>query len=124
LLPGLDGNGGRLVIDAICYVADDGIERRNLPAGHGIHWKTLHAIFARWGRDGFTIALHDDLREEVRGAEGRERERSAAAIDSQSVRVAETVSADSRGREPTPPLPPPLHIRLHPWTVRLAPGPR
>ena len=67
LLPGLDGNGGRLVIDAICYVADDGIERRNLPAGHGIHWKTLHAIFARWGRDGFTIALHDDLREEVRG---------------------------------------------------------
>ncbi|WP_079168337.1 transposase [Streptomyces colonosanans] len=48
----LDGNGERLeehcrrlVIDAICYVADNGNKWRNLPAGYGMGWKTLHAIF-------------------------------------------------------------------------------
>ncbi|MGW4825763.1 IS5 family transposase [Streptomyces sp. NPDC004227] len=100
----LDGNGGRpeeycrrLVIDAICYVADNGNKWRNLPVDYGIHWKTLHATFTRWSRDGFTLALHNDLREKVREAEGRDREPSAAIIDSQSVRAAETVGADSRG---------------------------
>ncbi|MGW3513442.1 transposase, partial [Streptomyces sp. NPDC000994] len=37
------------------------------------------------------------MREKVREAEGRDREPSAAVIDSQSVRAAETVGADSRG---------------------------
>lgn len=37
------------------------------------------------------------LREQVRQAEGREAEPSAAVIDSQSVRAAETVGADTRG---------------------------
>ncbi|MGW4048607.1 IS5 family transposase [Streptomyces sp. NPDC004721] len=100
----LDGNGGRpeeycrrLVIDAICYVADNSNKWRNLPVDYGIHWKTLHATFTRWSRDGFTLALHNDLREKVREAEGRDQEPSAAVIDSQSVRAAETVGADSRG---------------------------
>lgn len=100
----LQGNGGhpeeycrRQVIDAICYVADNGIKWRNLPADYGMPWKTVHAIFTRWSREGFTIALHNDLREQVRVAEGRAAEPTAAILDSQSVRAAETVGADSRG---------------------------
>ncbi|MGW0633242.1 IS5 family transposase [Streptomyces sp. NPDC002758] len=100
----LDGNGGhpeeycrRLVIDAISYVVDNGIKWRNLPVDFGIPWKTLHAIFTRWNREGFALALHNDLRDQVRLAEGREREPSAAVIDSQSLRGAETVGADTRG---------------------------
>ncbi|MEC4018270.1 IS5 family transposase [Streptomyces sp. H27-D2] len=100
----MDGNGGhpekycrRLVIDAICYVADNGNKWRNLPADYGIPWKTLHATFTRWAKEDFTIAVHNDLREQVRRAEGREAEPSAAIIDSQSVRAAESVGAGSRG---------------------------
>jgi transposase len=100
----LDGYGGhpeeycrRLVVDAICYVADNGNKWRNLPADYGIPWKTLHAIFTRWNREGFTLAFHNDLREQVRKAEGREAEPSAGVIDSQSLRAAETVGVDSRG---------------------------
>lgn len=100
----LDGYGGhpeeycrRLVIDALCYVADNGCKWRNLPADFGIPWKTLHGIFTRWNHEGFTLAFHNDLREQVRQAEGREAEPSAAVIDSQSVRAAETVGADTRG---------------------------
>ncbi|MFB7577202.1 transposase, partial [Streptomyces sp. NPDC056165] len=59
----LDGYGGhpeeycrRLVVDAICYVADNGNKWRNLPADYGIPWKTLHSIFTRWNREGFTLA--------------------------------------------------------------------
>ncbi|MEU1596613.1 IS5 family transposase [Streptomyces sp. NPDC005708] len=100
----LDGYGGhpeeycrRLVVDAICYVADNGNKWRNLPADYGIPWKTLHSIFTRWNREGFILAFHNDLREQVRKAEGREGEPSAGVIDSQSVRAAETVGVDSRG---------------------------
>lgn len=99
-----DGNGGhpekycrRLVVDAICYIADNGCKWRNLPADYGIPWKTLHAVFTRWAKEGFTIAVHNDLREQVRRVEGRQTEPSAAIIDSQSVRAAETVGAVSRG---------------------------
>ncbi|MGW9029964.1 IS5 family transposase [Streptomyces sp. NPDC055722] len=100
----LDGYGGhpekccrRLVVDALCYIADNGNKWRNLPVDYGIPWKTLHAVFTRWNREGFTLAFHNDLREQVRLAEGRESEPSAAVIDSQSVRAAETVGAQTRG---------------------------
>jgi transposase len=58
---------------------------------------TVHAIFTRWRQDGDLHALHNDLREKVRQAEGRQAEPTAAIIDSQSVRAAETVGAGSRG---------------------------
>ncbi|MGG2464429.1 transposase [Streptomyces sp. RGM 3693] len=107
LLPGsawLDGYGGhpekycrRLVVDALCYIADIGNKWRNLPVGYGTPRKTLHAIFTHWNRESFTLAFHNDLREQLRQAEGRESEPSAAVIDSQSVRAAETVGAETRG---------------------------
>ncbi|WP_232852606.1 IS5 family transposase [Nocardia acididurans] len=100
----LDGGGGhpekycrRTVIDAICYVVDNGIKWRNLPSDYEIPWRTVHAILTRWNRAGFTLAVHNDLRERVRMIEGRAAEPTVAVIDSQSVRAAETVGSASRG---------------------------
>ncbi len=56
----------------------------------------MHAVFTRC-QDGDVDAVHNDLREKVRRAEGRDPEPTAAVIDSQSVRAAETVGAGSRG---------------------------
>jgi transposase len=99
----LDGNGGRpeeycrrQITDAIRYVADNGCKWRNLPCDFP-PFRTVHAIFTRWNQDGDLDALHNDLRDEVRKAEGRDTEPTAAIIDSQSVRAAETVGAASRG---------------------------
>jgi transposase len=100
----LHGNGGRpekycrrLIMDAIRYVVDNGCKWRNLPADFLVPWRTVHAIFTRWWQDGDLYALHNDLREQIRIAEGREPEPSAGIIDSQSLRAAETVAAGSRG---------------------------
>ncbi len=48
-------------------------------------------------RDGTVSRIHNALREQVRTAEGRQAQPSAAIIDSQSVRAAETVARCSRG---------------------------
>ncbi|WP_443047578.1 transposase [Streptomyces sp. KMM 9044] len=64
--------------------------------GHFPPWRTVHSIFTRWFQDGDVDAVHNDLRDLVRQAEGRETDPTAAIIDSQSVRAAETVGADSR----------------------------
>ncbi|MFI7638438.1 IS5 family transposase [Nonomuraea sp. NPDC049400] len=60
-------------------------------------WRTVHATFTRWWRDGDLYALHNDLRQQVRTADRCEPEPSAGIIDSQSLRTAETVAATSRG---------------------------
>lgn len=98
-----DGHSGRpeeycrrQVVDAIFYLADNGCKWRNLPADFP-PWRTVHAIFTRWYQDGAVDALHNELRDAVRRAAGRDPDPTAAIIDSQSVRAAETVDADSRG---------------------------
>ena len=50
-----------------------------------------------WQKSGATEAMHDELREQCRVAAGRDPEPTAAVVDSQSVKAAETVSKDSRG---------------------------
>ncbi|TFE47662.1 hypothetical protein E3E14_20205 [Streptomyces sp. ICN441] len=57
----------------------------------------MYAFFARWRDAGLVAELHDRLREAVRDAEGRDREPSAAVIDSQSVKADATVALTSRG---------------------------
>jgi putative transposase len=52
--------------------------------------------FAAWRDDGTLARLHDALRAQVRAAAGRDREPTAAVIDSQSVRAADTVPRASR----------------------------
>ena len=86
----------RRIVDAIRYVVDNGCTWRNLPAAFP-PFRTVHAWFSRWGRGGDTRALHNDLREQVRQAEGRDAEPPAAVIDAQAVRAAAAGGAPTRG---------------------------
>jgi transposase len=57
----------------------------------------VYWYFVRWEEQNATTVVLDALREQLRAGEGRDREPSAGIIDSQSVRGADTVGADSRG---------------------------
>jgi transposase len=86
----------RDIVDAIRYLAHNGCVWRALPADFP-PWKTVYDYHARWTADGTVNHLHNTLRDQVRHAAGRDREPTAAIIDSQSVRAAETVARTSRG---------------------------
>ena len=86
----------RDVVDALRYVAHNGGVWRALPADFP-PWKTVYDYHRRWSTDGTVNRIHNTLREQVRAGEGRQPQPSAAIIDSQSVRAAETVPARSRG---------------------------
>ncbi|MFD4144692.1 IS5 family transposase [Streptomyces sp. NPDC058572] len=97
------GKGGRpeehcrrTVVDAIRYVVDNGCKWRALPVDFPPH-STVYAFFVRWERAQYVDDLHDTLRDRLRRKAGRDIEPTAAIIDSQSVRAAETVPAGSRG---------------------------
>lgn len=99
----LDGAGGRpeeycrrSVIDAIFYLADNGAKWRNLPRDFP-PWRTIYGLFSRWWSGGEVTAVHNDLRDRLRVAAGRDFDPSAAIIDSQTVRAAETVGTATRG---------------------------
>ena len=61
------------------------------------HWRSVYGGLDGWGKSGATEAMHDELRRACRIAAGREPGPTAAVIDSQSVKAAETVAAASRG---------------------------
>jgi transposase len=86
----------REVIDAIRYLVHNGCVWRALPADFP-PWRTVYGFFARWAADGTLDRVHDALRDQVRVAVDRRRQPSAAIIDSQSVRAADTVPRASRG---------------------------
>jgi putative transposase len=67
---------------------------RNLPA-HFPPWSTVYHYFRLWKRNGLWEQIHAHLREHLRQFEGRNRQPSAAIIDSQSVKSTET--SDERG---------------------------
>lgn len=99
----LAGHGGRPeiycrreIVDAIFYVVDNGVKWRALPADFP-PWSTVYNYFAAWEAAGVTQQVLDMLRDRVRLAAGRAAEPSAAIIDSQSVKAAETVALISRG---------------------------
>jgi transposase len=78
------------------YLDRTGCPWRYLPAGFP-PWQTVYGYFAAWRDDGTLARLHDTLRKRVRMAAGRNAEPTAAVIDSQSVRAADTVPKASRG---------------------------
>ena len=78
------------------YVDRTGCAWRYLPADFP-PWRTVYGYFAAWRDDGTLARLHDVLRAQVRIAAGRDPEPTAAVIDSQSVRAADTVPRASRG---------------------------
>jgi transposase len=86
----------RDIVDAIRYLDHNGCVWRALPIDFP-PWPTVYHYFRTWTRDGTLTRLHAGLREQVRVAEGRNASPSAAIVDSQSVRAAETVATSSRG---------------------------
>lgn len=86
----------RVIVDAIRYVTDNGIKWRALPTDFP-SWKTVHGFFARWAKTGVVDRIRDSLREQVRLHADRNPTPTAAAIDSQTVRAAETVGKATRG---------------------------
>jgi transposase len=81
--------GVREILNAIFYVLRSGCSWRMLP--HDLPpWKTVYHYFRLWRLDGTWEHLNAALRTELRVAEGREPEPSAAILDSQSVKTTET----------------------------------
>lgn len=60
-------------------------------------WAAVCRFLRRWREQGLLTVLHDRLRRACRVAAGRHSEPSAAVIDPQSLRAAETVAAADRG---------------------------
>jgi putative transposase len=80
----------RDVVNAILYFLRTGCQWRNIP--HEFPpWGTVHYYYRRWRLDGTWQKVHDALGEQLRTEkEGREATpRSAAIIDSQSVKTTE-----------------------------------
>jgi putative transposase len=78
----------REVIDAILYLNRSGCSWRMLPNDFP-PWGTVHYFYRRWRMCGVWKKIHDTLREEVREKAGRDRQPSAAILDSQSVKTTE-----------------------------------
>ena len=99
----LAGRGGRParycmrdIVNAIRYLTHNGPVWRALPADFPPAW-TVYYWAGKWQDDGATARMHDNLRERVRAAAGRNRAPTAAIIDSQSVKGSEMVARASRG---------------------------
>jgi transposase len=86
----------RAVLDAVFYVVRNGIEWRAMPADFP-PWDAVYAFFQRWSQRGLPQRLVDRLRTRLRVRARRDAQPSAAVVDSQSVKAADTVSAGSRG---------------------------
>lgn len=91
-----EAHARREVVNAILYLLRTGCSWRQLPKDFP-PWETVYWHFARWRDDGSLEALHDALRRAVREAEGRQAEPTAAIIDAQSVKGADTVGKATRG---------------------------
>ena len=78
----------REVLNGIRYVVRTGCAWRLMP--HDLpKWQTCYFYFRQWKNDGTWKRVHDKLRGDVRVEAGRERQPSAAIIDSQSVKTTE-----------------------------------
>jgi putative transposase len=86
----------RDIVDGILYMTHNGCVWRALPSDFPPCW-TVYSYFKKWRDDGTTAKINNSLRRKARIAEGRDPEPSAAIIDSQSVKAASTVGANSRG---------------------------
>jgi transposase len=99
----LAGRGGRPaswcmrdVVDAIRYLTHNGPVWRALPADFPPAG-TIYWWLDKWQADGSAQQMHDDLRERVRVAAGRNPGPSAAVIDSQSVKGSQMIARTRRG---------------------------
>jgi transposase len=86
----------RAVLDAIGYLTRYGIEWRALPVDFP-PWEAVYAFFERWSERDLPRRLADRLRGRIRIAAGRAELPTAAVIDAQTVRGADTVTAATAG---------------------------
>ena len=78
----------REILNALFYVTRSGCAWRLLP--HDLPpWKTVYTYFRQWRLDGTWERLNAALREQVREQAGRQRQPSAAILDTQSVKTVE-----------------------------------
>jgi len=76
----------REILNAIFYLLRTGCPWRMLP--HDLPpWRIVYYYFRLWRKDGTWERINAALRTELRQAEGREAEPSAAILDSQSVKT-------------------------------------
>jgi len=76
----------REIADAILYPVRSGCQWRMLPH-ESPPWRSVYGYLAAWKKDGPLDRLHDELRGDLRRAEGRPRQPTAAVLDSQSVKT-------------------------------------
>lgn len=86
----------RELVNAILYLVRTGCSWRQLPVNFP-PWQTVYWYFQRWNADGAVDRLHNALRDQLRDADDRDPMASAAIVDAQSVKGADTVGADTRG---------------------------
>src|SRR6476469_1462133 len=92
----------REIVNALLYVTRTGCQWRALP--HDLPpWATVYWYFRTWKGDGTLDRLMDLLRGDLRQAHGRQRQPSAAILDSQSVKTTEKggLAAMTRARRST-----------------------
>src|SRR5262249_58450165 len=92
----------REIVNALLYLARTGCQWRALP--HDLPpWTIVYWHFRCWKKDGTLDRLLAELRGDLRAAEGRSRQPSAAIIDSLSVKTTErgARTASMRGRRST-----------------------
>lgn len=78
----------REVVNALMYVADNGIKWRAMP--HDLPaWQTVYGYFRRWSQSGLWEQLNQALFKQVRIESGREEQPSLGLVDSQSVEMAQ-----------------------------------
>jgi transposase len=78
----------RLIVDTILYVLRTGCAWRHVP--HDLApWDAAYRWFAAWSADGTWRRVHEVLRDRARQAGGRDRQPTAAVLDSQSAKSAE-----------------------------------
>jgi transposase len=78
----------REVVNALMYVADNGIKWRAMPHDFPA-WETVYGYFRRWTHSGVWEAVNQALGRQVRVEAGRDEQPSLGLIDSQSVEMAQ-----------------------------------
>ena len=86
----------RAMCDAVAYVVANGIEWRALP-GDFPPWEAAYAFYQRWNARGLPAALVARLRESLRQRQGRAARPTAAIVDSQIVKCADTAGKATTG---------------------------
>jgi putative transposase len=78
----------REIINALRYFLRAGCSWRLLPHDFP-HWRAVYEYFRVWKQDGTWLMIHDYLHGELRAEMKREKQPSAAIVDSQTVKTTE-----------------------------------